>query len=241
MKLIKESPADRRRFMDIGLCQQDKRYFYTLVNYNKLLAQRNKMLKDYKNMPSLDAMNAVMVEKLCDAQVLLMEKRRAFLEELAPIAAERHTILTSGKETLTLEYEGEEVDSSDVKGSLKALYEKAYEKDKRLEYTSVGIHRDDIRIKADGVDIRKYGSQGQQRTVALSMKLAELMLFKKRCGEYPILLMDDVLSELDGDRRRALFEGLDGVQTFITTTEFNEETEKKTVYTVDNGKVIKND
>lgn len=241
MKLIKESPADRRRFMDISLCQQDKKYFYTLVGYNKMLAQRNKMLKDYKNMASLDAMNDIMVEKLCSLQEYLMKKRKEFLEELTPIAAKRHSVLTSGKETLTLEYETEEVDWANLKDSLKELYKKAYEKDKRLEYTSVGVHRDDIKIKADDVDVRKYGSQGQQRTVALSMKLAEVLLLRERSGEYPVLLMDDVLSELDGDRRKALFEDLDGIQTFITCTDFNEITEKKTVYAVDNGKVKKND
>lgn len=239
MKLVKDSPADRRRFMDISICQRDKNYFYTLVRYNKLLVQRNKLLKEYKNSPTLADMNAILTEKMCRAQEVLMAKRKVFVDSLAPVAAEKHAKLTLGKEKLTVGYETEDVDFNNVYEGLKTLYEKNYQKDARLEYTTVGVHRDDIKIAADGVDIRKYGSQGQQRTAVLSMKLAEVEMFKKESGEYPVLLMDDVLSELDEGRRKALFESIDGVQTFITCTEFNEKAEQKNIYSITNGKVTK--
>ena len=184
-------------------------------------------------------MNDIIVGKMCEEEEYIIKKRKDFIEKLAPKAAERHDILTGGKEKLVLCYESEEI-SGDIKESLKELYKKSYEKDCRLEYTTVGVHRDDIKITSDGVDIRKYGSQGQQRTAVLSMKLAETEMFKEASGEYPILLMDDVLSELDEGRRSALFEGLNGIQTFITCTDFGEEIgDNKTVYEVNEGKVIR--
>lgn len=236
MRLIKESPSDRRRFMDISLCQQDKIYFYTLIKYNKLLAQRNKLLKEYSASPSLKDMSDIITDKMCECQEYIITKRRKFISKIAPIANERHSVITSGKESLSVEYETE-TDGSDIKKDLLSLYEKNYEKDKRLQYTTVGVHRDDLKIVAGGIDIRKYGSQGQQRTTALSMKIAEVFAFYDVCGEFPILLMDDVLSELDESRRRELLSGLDGVQTFVTCTDFNENVKNKSVYHIRNGTV----
>lgn len=238
IRLIKESPADRRRFMDISLCQQNKVYFYTLVKYNKLLAQRNKLLKDYNNSPSLKEMSELITDKMCECQEYIIMRRKEFISKLTPIANKRHGIITSGKETLEIEYETEE-HSEDVQGSLKKLYEINFEKDKRLQYTTVGVHRDDIKIVAGGIDVRKYGSQGQQRTAALSLKLAEVFAFKEISGEYPILLMDDVLSELDEKRRKALFSELDGIQTFVTCTDFNENVKQKSVYHIHDRTVTK--
>ena len=239
MKLIKESPSDRRRFIDISLCQQDKNYFYTMVRYNKLLAQRNKLLKDYKNSPTLTDMNAIIVEKMCRAQEYIIGKRKSFIDKLAPIAAEKHNALTQGREELRLVYETEDVDFGAVYEGLTELYAKSYEKDARLEYTTVGVHRDDIKITADGVDLRKFGSQGQQRTSVLSMKLAEAELFRLESGEYPVLLLDDVLSELDEDRRSALFGLTNGLQTFVTCTDYNGDKDGKNIYTICDGKVTK--
>lgn len=221
LKLIKESPMDRRRFMDISLCQLDKIYLYTLMRYNKLLVQRNKVLKNYKSSPSLREMSDIIIEKMIEAQEYILIKRKQFLEKLTPIANERHQILTSGKENLEITYETEEIDFADIKGSLKVLYEKSFVKDCNLEYTSVGIHRDDLKITAGGMDIRRYGSQGQQRTAVLSLKLAEVISFCELSGESPILLMDDVLSELDLNRQKNLFDSLN-VQTIVTCTEFEQ-------------------
>lgn len=236
MRLIKESPSDRRRFMDISLCQQNKIYFYTLVKYNKLLAQRNKLLKEYGESSSLKDMSDIITDKMCECQEYIIEQRKNFISKIASIANERHSFITSGKESLSVEYETE-TNGSDMKKELTSLYEKNFEKDKRLQYTTIGIHRDDLKIVAGGIDIRKYGSQGQQRTAALSMKIAEVFAFYDTCEEYPILLLDDVLSELDENRRRELLSGLNGVQTFVTCTDFNENIKNKSVYRIRNGRI----
>ena len=131
------------------------------------------------------------------------------------------------------------MEENDVKGSLIKLYERAFEKDCRLGYTTVGVHRDDIKITTNGIDIRKFGSQGQQRTAVLSMKFAEVKRFYEVCGEYPVLLLDDVLSELDMDRQKALFKAIEGVQTFVTCTEFDGRIKEKSIYEIKNGTVIK--
>ncbi len=240
MRLIKESPADRRRFVDISLCQQDKTYFYALVRYNQLLAQRNKLLKEYYNTASLKPMSDIIVEKMCKEQEFIINKRRAFLQKLAPVADKKHYLLSGGKERLELEYETEEIDDNDVQGSLRALYEKNFEKDSRLSYTTVGIHRDDLKIVAGGIDVRKFGSQGQQRTAALSLKLAEVDLFYTASGEYPVLILDDVMSELDEQRQRALFASLAGIQTIVTCTSFDRDIAPgATVYEIKNRMIKK--
>jgi DNA replication and repair protein RecF len=223
MGLVKESPVDRRRFLDISLSQQNKLYFYSLTKYNKLLAQRNKVLKFHKNKANFVDMLNLVTNSMLECEEYILLRRKEFLEELAPLAKEEHNYLTSNKENLELLYETEAVDYEDVKGSLEKLYKEALEKDSKLEYTTVGIHRDDIKIMANGIDIRKFGSQGQQKTTVLSIKLAELNMFHLRTGERPILILDDVLSELDTTRRKALFERIKGVQTLITCTKFGVE------------------
>ncbi len=219
MRLVKESPQDRRRFMDIGISQQCKTYFYALQRYNALLAQRNKILKSYKGRPSLPNMLKIVDTDFIRVATYIIKERKKFVEEIAPIAESHHNKLTSGKENLHLLYETENVDFNDVEGSLKVLLEGALENDQRLEYTTIGPHRDDIKISASGIDLRRFGSQGQQRSAVLSLKLAEISSFEKRTGEKPILLLDDVMSELDASRREALFEAIKGIQTIITATD----------------------
>lgn len=221
MKLIKESPVDRRRFLDISLSQQSKTYFYTLIKYNKLLQQRNKLLKEYKDKPSLDDMLAVVEKSILPCVEFIVKNRKQFVENLVPFAKEQHRLLTRGKEQLDISYETEEFDFDDIKGSMARIYKESLEKDKKLEYTSRGVHRDDLRIAADGIDIRKFGSQGQQRTAVLSLKLAELFMLKESLGEYPVLLLDDVLSELDLFRQKALLKAVQPLQTILTCTEFD--------------------
>ncbi len=240
MRLIKESPVDRRRFIDISLCQQDKIYFYTLVKYNQLLSQRNKLLKDYYNSPTLKSMSDIIVEKMCREQEYIIKKRKDFLSRLAPVADERHLILSGGKERLELTYESEEIDEKNIPESLKELYDKSFEKDKHLTYTTVGVHRDDLKIVAGGIDIRKYGSQGQQRTAALSLKLAETELFYRASGEYPVLILDDVMGELDETRQKALFAHLDGIQSIVTCTSFEKEVASSaTIYEINDRKITR--
>lgn len=222
LKLIKESPANRRRFLDISLSQQSKTYFYALVKYNKLLAQRNKVLKDYKGNAAINDMLEIVEEQLIPQAEFIIKRRKDFVERLAEKANLKHGLLTGGKETLELCYETEAVDFENISESLKKIYLSLRERDIRLEYTSAGIHRDDIGIVAGGIDVRKFGSQGQQRTAVLSMKLAECGLHFENNGEYPVLLLDDVFSELDTDRQSALLKAADGMQTLVTCTEFDE-------------------
>ena len=239
MKLIKDSPVDRRRFMDMSLCQRDKLYFYKLTEYNKLLSQRNKLLKNYKENPAIREMSDIIVAKMVDAECYIVAKRKEFVESIAPLANRRHNVITGGKEDLGVEYETEDIDFNDVEGSLKKLYTDSFDKDRKLEYTTVGIHRDDLKIIAGGIDVRKYGSQGQQRTSVLSLKLAEVDSFYNAVGEYPILILDDVASELDADRQKALFDGLNGVQTIVTATDVKSDFGAPAVFEIKDRNVTK--
>ncbi len=219
MRLVKESPADRRRFMDIGISQQCKTYFYALQRYNALLQQRNKILKTYKGRPTLPSMLKIVDADFIKVASYVIRERKRFIEDISPIAESYHDKLTSGKEKLALLYETENVSFDSLEESLKTLLEGALENDQRLEYTTIGPHRDDVKISASGIDLRRFGSQGQQRSAVLSLKLAEISSFEARTGERPILLLDDVMSELDVSRREALFEAIKGIQTIITATD----------------------
>lgn len=223
MKLVKESPADRRRFMDISLCQQSKTYFYALSRFNSLLIQRNKLLKTNKGRPSLNEMLPIIDREFVKSNAFIISERAKFVERLKPLVSSAHKKLSSEKEEMRLVYETEDVDFADIENSFAALLKNAYAADTKYDYTTVGAHRDDLKISLNGVDIRKYGSQGQQRSAVLSLKLAEIMLFTERTGEAPVLLLDDVLSELDYGRRTALMSALEDVQTFVTCTEYEDE------------------
>ncbi len=217
LKIVKDAPADRRRFMDISLCQVSKTYFNLLSRYDKILQSRNKLLK------SGGANRNTLVpwdELLADVGAGIIKSRRGYIAKLNPAAAERHAYLSGGAETLKLEYEGADgTDVAAIKNMLLESFERDFDSDMRLKYTHSGPHRDDIKMTVDGADIRTYGSQGQQRTVALSLKLAEMTLLTEVLGTSPILLLDDVFSELDGSRRKKLLSALDGFQTVITSTD----------------------
>lgn len=232
MRLIKESPQERRRFADISLSQQNKKYFYSLSKYNNVLAQRNKLLKESRDMRSLPEMLYGWDVQLAEHGAYMIGKRYEFVEKIQTFAKKIHLEITDGKEDLQLEYESN-VQYGDVKEMQTVFFDKLrsnIEKDTNLSYTSFGCHRDDIAIKINGIDVRKYGSQGQQRTVALSLKLAEIYLFESEIGEKPVLLLDDVLSELDLYRRQKLMELSSGLQTIITCTDFDMDLPRNTVF-----------
>ena len=222
LKLIQQSPEDRRRFLDVSLSQMDKRYFYSLQKYKKILQQRNDLLKNpdrevvYETLPLWDS-------ELSVSAIEIINKRREFIKNLTPFAKEFHRYVTGGEEIeLSLEtsyFDGETVED------LKNAYAQKVEKDLILGYTTVGPHRDDIKINVNGEDVRVYGSQGQQRTTAITLKFAELEVFKQKFNEYPILILDDALSELDKNRRKKIIDKLQGFQTIITLTELTSELE----------------
>lgn len=207
LKLVKEAPADRRRFLNIDISQIDKSYFYALARYNKILLQRNAYLKNNSEPREL----AIWDDQLIQQGQIIIAKRQAFIEKLTPYVIAKHQALTNQQETISITYET----CNDFKQELTA----ARERDLRLRTTTVGPHRDDLAIMINGQDVRMYGSQGQQRTVALSIKLAELDLFTDLTGERPILLLDDVFSELDSSRQSRLLTAIQDTQAIITATD----------------------
>lgn len=217
LSIIKNSPAERRRFMDMELCQLDQIYLYNLDNYNKIVNQRNKLLKemdfnsDYKNMLSIWDMQLLSYGKK------IIERREKFMEELNEIIFDIHKNLSGGKEEMVVKYVPN-VSLDEYEDKLK----QSSSRDMKLKMTTVGPHKDDFSFVSNGIDIRTFGSQGQQRTAALSLKLSEIELVKKIAKDNPVLLLDDVLSELDHDRQNALLDNIGNIQTIITCTGLDE-------------------
>ena len=217
LSLVKQGPQERRRFMDMELCQIQPSYFYKLQQYNAALKQRNALLKD--DMGALrPGVLAVWDEQLSTLAEHIINARCGFLDELSTIARDIHRDIAGGREELFIHYRPN-VDMDSPRGvrdaMLEALQQSAAE-DIRRGFTSVGPHRDDIGMELNGADVRTFGSQGQQRTAALSMKLSELALITGRTGETPVLLLDDVFSELDDYRQAALVNATSHCQTFLT-------------------------
>ena len=219
IRIISESPAERRRFLDVDLCQTDKNYFYSLSRFNKTLAQRNNLLKQAKSPNEVKETVFVWDDQIADEGARIIIKRRAFCEKLKMFAKETHAALTENSEQLELSYvsqiKGEGF--SEISQNYRAVLTNNLEKDFALRYTSAGCQRDDVALKINGIDIRTFGSQGQMRTTALSLKLAELKIFKNLIGEYPILILDDVLSELDSERQKRLLSFDSELQILLTS------------------------
>ena len=234
--IIKNGPSERRRFVDMELCQLDKFYLYNLNNYNKIVNQRNKLLKDmYMNFDLKETLS-IWDMQLVSFGSKIIERRRIFVDQLNEIIYEIHKRLSGDKEELRIKYE------PDVEiGEFEQKLTSSQDRDIKSKMTSVGPHRDDFSFFVGDIDIRKYGSQGQQRTAALSLKLSEIDLVKKITKDTPILLLDDVLSELDSDRQNYLLNNIGNIQTIITCTgleEFvNNRFEINKVFNVLNGSV----
>lgn len=218
LRLIQDGPEERRRFMNISISQTSSAYYTALLRYNKILDQRNTLLKNHDVSLILDTL-PVWDEQLCKYAAVIIKKRVEFLDKLAPYAKEYHALLTDGAEELVVrpdkKYEGEE---SDIAATLLKKLENNYEKDLRLGFTTFGPHRDDLDVLISGVDAKAYASQGQTRTAALALKLSEVQIFKMLSGEYPVLILDDVMSELDLPRRKKLLKCISDIQTILTCT-----------------------
>lgn len=239
LKLIKESPEDRRRFMDIAISQTSKTYFYMLGKYEKVLDQRNKLLKSTTNLESIKNSIFIWNEQLSEIGSKIIVSRINFLNALSPYAELAHQYLTNNDETLSLSYIGTTGENQEqIKKSLLSSLEKNLEKDFKLGFTSFGPHRDDIKILVNDIDIKAYGSQGQQKTTALSMKLAELEIIKNQTGKMPLLLLDDVFSELDPKRRQRLLKFCEKTQTLITCTDIDENDKFSKKIHIKNAKII---
>lgn len=213
LNIIKNGPSERRRFLDMELCQLDNVYLYNLMNYNKVLMQRNKLLKDISFYPEQEDMLDIWDMQMVQYGSQVIRAREQFVRQLNEIIYEIHRKLSGGREELFVTYE-RNVSQEAFEDSVR----RSREKDRKLKMSHTGPHRDDLSFLIGDVDIRRFGSQGQQRTTALSLKLAEIQLVKEKSRDLPVLLLDDVLSELDGDRQRYLLDSITGVQTLITCT-----------------------
>ncbi|MFW5648080.1 MAG: DNA replication/repair protein RecF [Candidatus Alkaliphilus sp. MAG34] len=219
LKLIKGGPGERRKFMDREISQIFTRYYYILGQYNKILRHRNRLLKDSRKR-NLDL--EVWNEQLAMTGAWIIFYRRNFIKRINLLARLMHRKVTGSAETLEIIYDSDvEVEDNDridqIKGNMLKKLENSINTDKKRGLTTTGPHRDDIILMINGLNAKNYGSQGQQRTVVLSLKLAEIELIKGEVGEYPVLLLDDVMSELDSERQNYLISNLKNVQTFITT------------------------
>lgn len=238
LNIIKAGPFARRRFMDMEMCQLDKIYVSSLINYNKAIDQRNRLLKDIYFSPYLEDTIDIWDENILKYGCEIIKKREEFINELNEIIRKIHFTLSGGREDIVIKYEPC-VRADKFQDELK----NTRERDKKQKSTGSGPHRDDIIFLVNGVDIRKYGSQGQQRTAALSLKLAEIEIVKKHIGDTPILLLDDVLSELDSNRQNYLLNSIHNIQTIMTCTGLDEFINNRfnvnRIFKVTNGKVSK--
>lgn len=238
LRLVKGGPAERRRFMDLELCQLSRVYCHDLQNYYKVLKQRNNLLKTsyrddslYDTLDVWDMQLSLYGEKIISA-------RNNFALKLNDISKNIHSEITDKREELAVEYR-----PNSEEGTLEERIKSHRQKDLALGSTSCGPHKDDMAFFIDGNDTKSYGSQGQQRTASLSAKMAEIELIREETGEDPILLLDDVLSELDENRQYFLMENIGKLQTFITCTGVEDSISKyikeSTMYNVKNGDFIR--
>lgn len=220
LALVKGAPSVRRRFLDMELGQISPVYLYELVRFNQLLKQRNAYLKQEKIDPVL---LSVLTDEFVKSGTEVIFQRLLFIEKLEGFMAKIQEEITSGKEAVTLSYDSYLPVKEKNKEVISGLFKEALEEKKAQELfrktTLIGPHRDDLLFFINDINVQAFGSQGQQRTTALCVKLAEIDLMKEEIGEYPILLLDDVMSELDDNRQLHLLSAIEGkVQTFLTTT-----------------------
>lgn len=238
LSIIKNGPSDRRRFVDSELCQLDKVYLYNLTSYNKIVNQRNSLLKDIIFHPELTDTLDVWDSQLVSLGTKIIDRRTLFVNQLNEIIYDIHKNLTGDKEKLLIKYDPN-VEIMEYAQKLKMNREK----DIKYKLTSVGPHRDDFVFYINDIDSKKYGSQGQQRTAALSLKLSEIQLVQNLTGNTPILLLDDVLSELDSNRQNYLLDCIGDIQTIVTCTGLddfiNERIKVNKIFRVADGNVTK--
>ena len=234
LKIVKDEPEKRRKFIDRELCLIKPGYYSDLSNYKKVLKQRNTYLKEFEIENSiLDIWDY----ELAKYGSRVVTRRNDFIRKINIISSQIHDNISGGREKLELKYEPGVMcgENENLEEYFYELLKETRNDDIRNRTTGRGPHKDDLKISADGIDLRKFGSQGQQRTAALSLKLSEIKLIEEEMGEKPILLLDDVLSELDNDRQTYLINSLGGNQLFITTTDIS----GKVANSLPEGKVFK--
>lgn len=238
LKLIKSGPAERRRFMDMEICQLSPVYYSDLREYHRALKQRNALLKILQKDKSQSDSLSVWDEQLVNHGKRIIKTRQNFVEKISNISREIHSNITQNTETLEIIYNP----NVSIENYIKDMA-KSHKRDIMQGSTSIGIHKDDINFIINGISARNFGSQGQQRTAALSAKLAEIEIIKQSTGETPVLLLDDVLSELDSKRQKYLLSQITDLQTLITCTGIEDVLNSKVinehrVMHVENGSII---
>jgi len=227
--LIVEGSETRRKFIDSVICQSNKKYLQTLINYNKVLAQRNSLLKYFAANRTFDAVNlSVYNEQLNTYGTEIYESRKEFLTIFTPIFEKRYKSISNSKEKVNLVYK-----TQMENGSLSDLFEQSLERDRVLQYTTVGVHKDDLTFEIDGYPVKKFGSQGQKKSYLVALKLAQFDFIKEKVHVKPILLLDDIFDKLDDERVEqiiSLVNSNEFGQLFISDThkERTEEVVKKT-------------
>lgn len=251
LQLIKGEPQLRRRFFDMQIAQTDKAYYELLVKYNRLLQQRNRLLKEIRDNNGDKRQLSLWNNELSTSAARIIKKRLAALEELLVIASGIYTSIAGGSESMKINYalktsndfilqQSDKSESEWQEFYLKELHERQV-LDILRGNTSIGPHRDDLFFYVSGKLLKAFGSQGQQRSAALALKLAQLEYVKNNTGEYPVLLLDDVMSELDSERRTHLLKFIDGrVQTFITVNDKHliPDLNNNAYFYIENGKVM---
>lgn len=234
LSLVKDGPGERRRFLDMELCQLSKVYYYDLQQYYRILKQRNNLLKEIQKKPQLQETLFVWDDQLAEYGERIIAARKRFLIRLDEIAAEKLSQLTGGRDHLQTIYK-----PNCEEGMLAEKLRKNIDRDIYFGSTQSGPHKDDILFSIDGREVKVYGSQGQQRTTALAARLAEIDLIREETGEEPVLLLDDVFSELDENRQKFLLQSIEGLQAFVTCTGIEDSVRKyiskDNLFYVDNG------
>ena len=239
LKIIKDSPGVRRKFIDMELCQLNPKYYYNLVQYNKVLNERNSILRNRNiNKDILEVYDMQLVEF---GYNIIME-RLEYIQKLNKYSAKIHSDITSGKEKIEFKYTSTIKDLENIKENFYSLLEKNRVRDCERGITSIGPHRDDFTVLINDIDTKSYGSQGQQRTAVLTIKFSSLKIIKELTGEHPVLLLDDVLSELDFSRKRYILSTIGDIQTIITCTGIEDLYEylddKSKVFKVKDGEIL---
>ena len=239
LRIIKDSPGVRRKFIDMELCQLNPKYYYNLVQYNKVLNERNILLR---NRNTSSEMLEIYDMQLVEFGYNIIRNRIKYIESLNKYAEKIHSDITSGKEKINFKYISTIKDLENIKENFYTLLKKNRSKDCDRGITSIGPHRDDFFVYINDIDTKSYGSQGQQRTAVLTMKFSSLEIIKELTGEFPVLLLDDVLSELDFNRKKYILSTIGQIQTVITCTGIEDLyeylDEKAKVFKVKNGEIV---
>lgn len=220
LKIVKESPSYRRKFLDIELCKLSRMYYYNLVQYNKVLEEKNILLRKWneKNIGILEIYN----KQLSKFGGEIIKQRKNYIDKLNNIGNDIHKKISNGTEQIEFKYITSVKNIDEAENQLLLNFKKNVERDIEKRITSEGPHRDDFQVLINNIDAKTFGSQGQQRTAVLTIKFASLEIIKGITGEYPVLLLDDVLSELDSKRQEYILNSIKNIQTMITCTGIEE-------------------